>query len=68
MWFGPPQSKILATPMAMPQFCLLFYAILQSLRPKGGGGPWHNAPPPKYAPAYATLLQSVACRAPINAD
>ena len=26
----------------MPQFCLLFYAILQSWR-------WHNAPP-KYAP------------------
>ena len=22
----------------MPQFCLLFYAILQSWRPKGGGG------------------------------
>ena len=51
--------------MAMPQFCLLFYAILQSWRPKGGG---HGTmPPPKYAPAYATLLQSVACRAPINA-
>ena len=28
---------------AMPQFCLLFYAILQYSRPKGG--PWHNAPP-----------------------
>ena len=28
----------------MPQFGLLFYAILQSCRPKGGG-PWHNAPP-----------------------
>ena len=29
---------------SMPQFCLLFYAILQSWQPKGGG-PWHNAPP-----------------------
>ena len=27
----------------MPQFCLLFYAILQSWRPKGGS--WHNDPP-----------------------
>ena len=32
----------------MPQFCSLFYAILQSWRPKGGG-PW---PPSKYAPAW----------------
>ena len=29
----------------MPQFCSLFYAILQSWRPKGG-----SMPPPKYAP------------------
>ena len=29
----------------MPQFCLLFYANLQSWQPKGGGGPWHNGPP-----------------------
>ena len=34
----------------MPQFCLLFYAILQSRRPKRGA--WHNAPP-KYAPGCA---------------
>ena len=27
----------------MPQFCLVFYAILQSWRPKGGA--WHNDPP-----------------------
>ena len=27
----------------MPQFCLLFQAILQSWRPKGGA--WHNGPP-----------------------
>ena len=27
----------------MPQFCLLFYAILQSWRPQGW--PWHNGPP-----------------------
>ena len=33
---------------AMPQFCLLFSANLQSWWPKGGA-PWHNAPP-KYAP------------------
>ena len=34
---------------AMPQFCLLFYAILQSWRPKGGG---HGTmAPPKYASA-----------------
>ena len=32
----------------MPQFCSLFYAILQSWRPKGGGmAQW---PSPKYAP------------------
>ena len=40
---------------AMPQFCLLFYAILQSWRPKGEG-PWHNGPPPKYAPAQEQFL------------
>ena len=38
----------------MPQFCLLFYAILQSWRPKGGK-PWHNAPP-KYAPGYHIIF------------
>ena len=27
----------------MPQFCLLFYVISQSWRPKGG--PWHNGSP-----------------------
>ena len=33
----------------MPQFCLLYYAILQSWRLKGGAmAQW---PPPKYAPA-----------------
>ena len=33
----------------MPQFCSLFYAILQSWRPKGGAmAQWT---PPKYAPA-----------------
>ena len=35
----------------MRQFCLLFYAILQTWLPKGGGA-WHNAPPPKYAHAW----------------
>ena len=34
---------------AMPQFCLLFYAILQSWRPEGGGGQGTMAPL-KYAP------------------
>ena len=33
---------------AMLQFCLLFYAILQSWRPKGGA--MAQCPPPKYAP------------------
>ena len=34
----------------MPQFCLLFHAILQSWRLKGGAmAQW---PPPKYAPEY----------------
>ena len=34
----------------MPQFCLLFYAILQFWRPKGGG---HGTmAPPKYAPDW----------------
>ena len=33
----------------MPQFCSLFYAILQSWRPKGGAmAQW--PPPPKYTP------------------
>ena len=36
----------------MPQFCSLFYAILQSWRPKGGGyGPMA---PPKYAPGLGS--------------
>ena len=35
----------------MPRFCSLFYAILQSWQPKGGGhGPMA---PPKYAPEFA---------------
>ena len=35
----------------MPQFCILFYAIIQSWRPKGGGG--HGTMPPhKYAPEH----------------
>ena len=33
----------------MPQFRSLFYAILQSWRPKGGA--MAQRPPPKYAPA-----------------
>ena len=39
----------------MPQFRLLFYAILQFWRPKGG--PWHNAPlnPP------LAVLKSLYC-------
>ena len=41
----------------MPQFCLLFSAILQSWRPKGGGGAWHNAPLPKYAPDWTSLTE-----------
>ena len=37
---------------AMPQFCLLLYAILQSWRPKGGG---HGTmPPPLNTPLAAT--------------
>ena len=39
---------------AMPQFCILFYAnytILATQR----GGPWPNAPPPKYAPASVSV-------------
>ena len=35
---------------AMPQFCLLFYAVLKSWRPKGGA--MAQCPPPKYAPAH----------------
>ena len=37
----------------MPQFCSLFYAILQSWRPKGGGGGHGPMAPPKYAPEKA---------------
>ena len=45
----------------MPQFCLLFYAILQSWLLKGGG-PWHNGPPkylPPTTPKTAFKRQSV---------
>ena len=40
----------------MPQFCTLFYAnytILATQR----GGPWPNAPPPKYAPDPAFVVE-----------
>ena len=42
----------------MPQFCLVFYAILQSWQPKGGHG--IMAPLPKYAPATDTLRRGSA--------
>ena len=37
----------------MPQFCLLFYAILQSWRPKGGA--LAQCPPSKYTPALKRI-------------
>ena len=40
----------------MPHFCLLFYEILRSWRPKGGA--WHNGPLPKYAPDYVAPVCS----------
>ena len=39
---------------AMPQFCLLFHAILQSWRPKGGAMA-QCPPPPKYAPVHELI-------------
>ena len=38
--------------VAMPQFCLLFYAILQSWQPKGGD---HGTMPPLSTPLVLTL-------------
>ena len=40
---SPKPDAQLAKEGAVPQFCSLFYAILQSWRPKGG--PWPNGPP-----------------------
>ena len=40
----------------MTQFCALFLGIYALLAPQRGG-PWHNAPPPKYSPDSRTEIQ-----------
>ena len=48
----------------MPQFCSLFYAILQSWRPKRGAmAQW---PPPKYAPGCTKFSEWVDIRNKLN--
>ena len=46
-----PDAQLAKGGEAMPQFCSLFYAILQFWQPKGGAMA-QCPPPPKYAPEY----------------